>query len=264
MSEKDMPVECAQHGSGPGTFMCTHLAYGVACGFNDSGTPDDPWPDAWCDACEVVRAREGEWNDVSEAQSKITMQCTACYEEARRVNRNLPPPLKQGMGVLTEEQKEEFFHTATHFTQTCQAKAEQRYGLSGFSKWHFDADRDELWFYTPGQPQALVAKAELVGSLSNNTNTWLWAWGNSHIEGAKTSRLLKVRTFGEAREIKHVAEPHWAAEEVDGWEMTSVAFYLMGGEAVYRAPMDHLFWFMMLHSFRTAPTPKVPLGSSGS
>jgi hypothetical protein len=32
--------------------------------------------------------------------------------------------------------------------------------------------------------------------------------------------------------------------------MTAVAAYLLGSEAVYRAPFDHLFWFMLLSRFR--------------
>ena len=39
-------------------------------------------------------------------------------------------------------------------------------------------------------------------------------------------------------------------EEVDAWEVTQIAADLMGAPAVYRAPMQHLFVFMLLDDFR--------------
>ena len=37
---------------------------------------------------------------------------------------------------------------------------------------------------------------------------------------------------------------------VDGWEMCSVAAYLLGAQTVYRPPFDHLYWWMLLDNLR--------------
>jgi hypothetical protein len=52
-------------------------------------TPDDAADDdqGWCDACERVRAREGEWNDRSEADADIRLICLDCFDQAQRLNR---------------------------------------------------------------------------------------------------------------------------------------------------------------------------------
>ena len=42
---------------------------------------------AWCDECEKVRLKEGEWNDVSMAIAKIELVCDQCYFEIKARNR---------------------------------------------------------------------------------------------------------------------------------------------------------------------------------
>jgi len=58
------------------------LGAGSIVGFH---TPDGPDGDgqAWCDACEETRAREGEWNDRSEAFADIRLLCAQCFARAR-------------------------------------------------------------------------------------------------------------------------------------------------------------------------------------
>ncbi len=58
-------VQCATHGDCQETFLCSHLAAGgVALGLNsDEPTEDNPFPDAWCDNCELIREAHGDWTD---------------------------------------------------------------------------------------------------------------------------------------------------------------------------------------------------------
>ena len=58
-SEQDLTI-CGAHGETPATFVCRHVADGVACGFHaNPPAPDNPWPDAWCDLCEEAFQRGG-------------------------------------------------------------------------------------------------------------------------------------------------------------------------------------------------------------
>jgi len=78
-------IQCATHGECFQTFVCTHLLGETAgLGFNRD-EPDDanPFPDAWCDNCEIIRAAHDGWNEESEKLSKISLLCSACYERSR-------------------------------------------------------------------------------------------------------------------------------------------------------------------------------------
>jgi hypothetical protein len=78
-------VQCAVHGEAPRAFVCVHLMGETSgLGFNhEDPSGDNPFPDAWCDVCEVVRAEHGGWDKVPEEQCKIVLHCSECYERAR-------------------------------------------------------------------------------------------------------------------------------------------------------------------------------------
>jgi len=56
----------------------------VGLGFNSSAPSDDnPFPDAWCDDCELIRAAHDGWNDDAQKLAKISLLCSGCYERTR-------------------------------------------------------------------------------------------------------------------------------------------------------------------------------------
>lgn len=76
-------IECPDHGAAYATFVCRHLADGSGRGFVCFDDPDDPYPDAWCEACEATRARAGGWDEESERVAGITVRCHHCYRAIR-------------------------------------------------------------------------------------------------------------------------------------------------------------------------------------
>jgi hypothetical protein len=82
MAEK---VQCATHGESEKTFVCSHLlGESAGLGFNrNEPSTENPFPDAWCDNCEIIRAAHNGWNDQSEKLAKISLLCAGCYERAR-------------------------------------------------------------------------------------------------------------------------------------------------------------------------------------
>jgi hypothetical protein len=91
---KSSLMECARHGTHRPAFICQHLQFGEGVGFNPSDEPfDAEWPfqSAWCDECDKVLLREGEWNDVSEGFAKIMLICEGCLEEIRNRNQVRAP-----------------------------------------------------------------------------------------------------------------------------------------------------------------------------
>src|SRR5688572_19015671 len=82
-------IECGEHGQREATFVCQHLLKGQGLGFHYGVGEDDPdplFPDAWCDACDVVCQQEGGWNERSERAAGIKVLCSACYLKARLLN----------------------------------------------------------------------------------------------------------------------------------------------------------------------------------
>jgi hypothetical protein len=260
VSERDRKINCAQHGPGHATYVCTHLRGGVACGHHASQrSDDDPWPDAWCDACEDVLEREGEWNDRSEQHADIQLLCHRCYEHVRTLNRELPLPLAPGELQVTGARFEALLAAALTYTERCQDRAEHEFHMLRYERWYWNGDRRELTFHDEPATHELVADADVIGSYSLNTRTWLWVWDNDNYAPEAKRRISPVAVFGEVRGIEKLSDSCWAAGETDGWEMAALANYLLGGQAIYRAPMDHLYVFLLLDKLRwRAPRAQEP------
>jgi len=78
-------IHCETHGECETTYVCTHLVgESAGLGFNrDEPAADNPFPDAWCDNCELIRAASDGWNEETEKLAKISLLCSGCYERAR-------------------------------------------------------------------------------------------------------------------------------------------------------------------------------------
>jgi hypothetical protein len=81
----DRSVECPVHGKSQPTYVCIHLTgnqFGLGFNRNDP-SEDEPFPDAWCDDCELIRVQQAGWTEESEKLAQITLLCAQCYERAR-------------------------------------------------------------------------------------------------------------------------------------------------------------------------------------
>jgi hypothetical protein len=89
MADRHDLVSCGTHGPRPAAFVCRHVLDGLRTGSRHTPNESEDDDQAWCDACERVRAREGEWNDRSEAFADIRLICLDCFRQARQLNRAL-------------------------------------------------------------------------------------------------------------------------------------------------------------------------------
>ena len=143
--------------------------------------------------------------------------------------------------------------TAAHAYLTGRQEAlRAEFGLSSYERWDWDASHGTIVFSDGAGPR-VVAGAQLVGSVSRKTGTWLWAWANGSIEPRLCRDLPEVRRFGEQHGIWQLTTAKWEAEETDGWEMTSIAAHVLQAKGAYRMPQGHLFTFAILESVAWAP-----------
>ncbi len=88
----DRTVRCPDHGQVTPAFVCKHLfeqllhSAFTPIGFFEPDVQAEE-PNGWCKDCELVRAREGEWNDASEAFAGVKLICSACFARVRSVQR---------------------------------------------------------------------------------------------------------------------------------------------------------------------------------
>jgi hypothetical protein len=245
MSQESESVLCKEHGAATTTHVCSHLVDDPVQRWHSArACPELPWPDAWCDRCNARFLRDGEWNDSNSDGIEIRMLCSCCYECA--------------LGKSVSRLKGVQLGTWRSFVETCseelrdkQESLKREYGLTRHKRWDWDQDRAEIVFSNDGIP-ALIAAIQFVGSVSTRTGTWLWSWANPTTVETVRSRMVSVYDFGEDQDFPHLVVPKWPAEEVDGWEMASVATHVLGASGVYRTPSESGFTFLLLSQVRNA------------
>lgn len=232
------PFACERHGEGVATRVCRHLHQGIACGFESSApTADDPWPDAWCDACASMGARSRE----------IVALCNGCYEEVRQRNRLVPPELV-GATSMSAEAVATLLRGARQIVQVMQDRARDAFAFGSHDRWAADYDAG-TFMLKDDQRVRVLADLQIVGSYS--ARTWLWSWANEINERHNVRDVAMLRALGEVRGIGLLATAH--QEDVDPahcWNLTSLACYLLDYDACYRAPMDDRFLYFILKNLR--------------
>jgi hypothetical protein len=116
------------------------------------------------------------------------------------------------------------------------------------AKWNFD-EASTVAFSDPASP-TIIADVRLVGSYSTKSNTFQWAWETFDDDSHRARDVSRLRVFGGVRGISKLITANWKCDGGEGWEMASVAGYVLGADALYRAPFEHTQWFMLLSNLR--------------
>lgn len=80
------------HGMNQSAFVCQHLLGQKKVGFWEpfDSQPDGDYPDgelnAWCDQCDAVFEREGDWNDTATEFADIQLVCSKCFFRMKAFN----------------------------------------------------------------------------------------------------------------------------------------------------------------------------------
>ena len=138
------------------------------------------------------------------------------------------------------------------YTTARQEVLRNQFRLGTWPRWDWSQDDRRIVFSADGVPN-VIADIQFVGTISTETGTWLWAWSNPHLDPGTWRDILEVRRFGTTYDIAQLTTPKWAADEVDGWEMTSISAYVLRAEGAYRTPRDEGgFTYMILTSIAWA------------
>jgi hypothetical protein len=139
---------------------------------------------------------------------------------------------------------------ATTYLRERQARMNEHHGLGAYERYDWDQEARRIVFSNAADPQRLIADIVFVGSVSNRSGTWLWSWANPSVDAALSRPVRKLREFGEQRKLKKLQQAKWPGDEVDGWEMTSIAAYVLKADGAYRTADDDGFTYMLLFNVR--------------
>lgn len=112
----------------------------------------------------------------------------------------------------------------------------ETYDLNSYSECFYDDETSLITFKK--QEGELTFEYIPIGTYSNLTKTWLWAWGNVELVHNNKLKTILVRQFGEKHNYSELTEGYFEADEYIGWELTSITFYLIEALGSYRIVND--------------------------
>jgi hypothetical protein len=153
------------------------------------------------------------------------------------------------MSRMSEERFEEFLRQSNRYLRAAIERTKVDFNLGSYERYDWDQWRGELVFSSQGVPK-VVAEIQFVGSISKQSNTWLWAWANPSLLEPLYRSMLRVREFGIEHGLDKLTKEKWKAEEPDGWEMTAIAARILEAKGAYRSPDGDGFSFMVFTDLR--------------
>jgi len=152
---------------------------------------------------------------------------------------------------ITEEYWNEFLHDAYLRLSHKQESLMQEYNLGDHKRFNWDQESGSLIFSSDGAP-AVIAQVQFVGSVSTQSDTWLWSWANTTVLDNVKNQMHRVREYGDTHGFSALTVEQWSADEIDGWEMTSVTARILKAKGAYRTTSDNGFTYMVITEIRWA------------
>ncbi|WP_432472929.1 DUF6882 domain-containing protein [Amphritea sp. HPY] len=152
---------------------------------------------------------------------------------------------------ITEEEWNNFLHEAYLRLSKKQESLMQEYNLSDHKRFNWDQESGSLIFSSDGDP-TVIAQVQFVGSVSTQSDTWLWSWANTTVLDNVKNQMHRVREYGDAHGYSALTADQWSADEIDGWEMTSVTARILKARGAYRTRTDNGFTYMVITEIRWA------------
>ncbi|MBL8799294.1 MAG: hypothetical protein JNM56_35740 [Planctomycetia bacterium] len=126
--------------------------------------------------------------------------------------------------------------------------------LVGEEDWYFNMASGLLSF-----GQHLHFHAQVLGTESEETNSWLWAWANegSNIPPSLLQAVLQLKALGEEQQIAELTTPMLPLSEIDGHTLAMIASGVCQANAYYRCPYEGGAAFVLIQD-DSFPKPTEP------
>jgi hypothetical protein len=166
------------------------------------------------------------------------------------------------MNPMSEQEFQDYVRQANWFMRGLIDENKKAFQLDSYHRYDWDQWRGELVFSSGGTPK-VVAKIQIVGTLSTKSNGWTWSWANSSFLPAVRQAVLKTKALGEERSLIRLIQPRWGAKESDAWEMAAVTCKLNDAKGAYKVVGQDGSTFMIFMDIRAVSDRKRIFGATG-
>ncbi len=125
------------------------------------------------------------------------------------------------------------------------AKLDKEYQLKKYDRWDASQETGRLVFSNKGKSK-VIALFQIIGSYSNHSKTWKWAWANDTVDGYLKLDALKVKEFGEKNQLTQLSVPIFNCEDDYAWTLTSIAGQITKAKGAYRGQIPDGYVYFLI------------------
>ena len=137
---------------------------------------------------------------------------------------------------------DDFVEDAKDYHSERSAELRENFDIHKHEAYEWSMDDATLVFLNDGY-ETVIAKIQLVGTISVDDESWLWAWADESVPDRMVKKMNKVRRYGESHDFEALYLEEWEGDKEDGWEMAAIVAYLLDAEGVYchSSADEHVF-----------------------
>lgn len=139
---------------------------------------------------------------------------------------------------------EKFAQKACSDLQNNQGLFRDKYDIDNYASWFYNQSSETLRLYS--DEKEIHFRYIPVGTFSRKTKTWMWAWANEDSVEPRKLRTLIIKEFGEKKNYQNLIQAYFEGDKYTGWELTAIAFQLIGGIGTYRVISDNLEIYFLI------------------
>jgi hypothetical protein len=164
------------------------------------------------------------------------------------------------MNPWSDKEVEDFLRQANWYMRSQMDQNQKDFRLDSYTRVDWHQWRGEACFSSGGVPK-VVARIQLVGTLSTKANSWFWSWANAGLLDPVRQAAAKTRDFGIERGILRLMQPRWGAKDKDAWEMTAATAKVNESKGAFRCPAQDGFAYMVFSDIRAVSDRKRVFGA---
>ena len=165
------------------------------------------------------------------------------------------------LGVIKKEKIKpldyiEFANKSVEEFQEIQNEFRETFKIDDYANWFYNQTTELLTFST-GEDQ-INFRYIPIGTYSENSKTWMWAWRNEDSIERSKNETQKIREFGKDKQFPKLSKGHFESDKYDGWEFVAIAKKMLGGIGGYRVKSEHLeIYFLVIEQVENEQAEKL-------
>jgi hypothetical protein len=150
---------------------------------------------------------------------------------------------------MPHERYVDLLTTADSAMRARQEALAREFRIGAYDRYDYD-EASGIFVFSDSGVAKVLADLQFVGEVSRRDSAWTWAWQLAYVDPALARDAHAARRYGWWHGISLLRRTGWPADQVDGWEMTSLTGWLTNAQGGYRAPAkdSSTYTFLLLRN----------------